>query len=172
MTTRMETTQITKDWFRHEFGYVNIDAENVYLTNSGNWSETKLLVEKNTHTIKKSQKKTFRKKAFLYGSILLFGMLLLLSFSNMHSGVLLPILLVFGGYYLYQDYKPELGLSFLIPLKKLITIEINNEEVVLHFTNADGEHDHIELKKVTPEGILILEKMFGEEEKFDNKLTP
>ena len=168
----METTETIKDWFRYEFGYVNIDAENIYLTNSGNWSETKLLAEKNKHNIKKSQRKAFSKKTFLYVSVLLFGLLLLLNFSNIHSGVLLPILLVFGGYYLYQDYKPELGLSFLIPLKKLITIEINNEEVVLHFTNADGEHDYIELKKVTPQGILILEKIFGDKEKSHNKPTP
>ena len=35
-----------KQWFKYEFGFVNLDSENFYLTNSGNWSETENLKEK------------------------------------------------------------------------------------------------------------------------------
>jgi hypothetical protein len=37
---------MVKEWFTHEYGFVNIDTENIYFTNTGNWSETKDLEEK------------------------------------------------------------------------------------------------------------------------------
>ncbi|WP_196889864.1 hypothetical protein [Aureivirga sp. CE67] len=42
-----------KEWFKYELGYVNIDSENIYLTGSGNWSETKNLEEKTRKVSKK-----------------------------------------------------------------------------------------------------------------------
>lgn len=34
-----------KKWFKYEYGFVNIDEDYIYLTNTGNWSDTKDLQE-------------------------------------------------------------------------------------------------------------------------------
>ncbi len=55
-----------KKWFKYRFGYVNIDDENFYLTNSGNWSETIDMNEKTKKTEKKGSLKKFRINVYLY----------------------------------------------------------------------------------------------------------
>ena len=35
-----------KEYFKYANGYININDENLFLTHSGNWSETSTLVEK------------------------------------------------------------------------------------------------------------------------------
>lgn len=37
-----------KTFYRYEFGFINLDSNNLYLTSSGNWSEAKKLEEKST----------------------------------------------------------------------------------------------------------------------------
>ena len=40
-----------KHWFKYEFGYVNIDSEYLYFTNTGNWSEVQEIKEKSKYHI-------------------------------------------------------------------------------------------------------------------------
>ena len=89
-----------KDWFKYEFGYVNLDAENLFLTNTGNWSETDGLLEKGVEKENKFRK--FRIQLFLVIVALLFVILYL---NNMMSDTLSLIFLVIlpvAYYFLYK----------------------------------------------------------------------
>lgn len=36
-----------KSFYKYKYGYINIDQNNIYITSTGNWSETIQLTEKN-----------------------------------------------------------------------------------------------------------------------------
>jgi hypothetical protein len=49
-----------KEYFKYANGFVNINYENLFLTNSGYWSETRELLEKSSKTIKKHKYKSLK----------------------------------------------------------------------------------------------------------------
>ena len=104
-----------KEWFKYEFGYVNIDSENLFLTNSGNWSETINLDEKT----KKINAKNDTKSSSIIGFIIIvfgiFAYLIYKSFISGGVGLTLLLLTIGGGYKLYQYLKTEIGAKFKIP---------------------------------------------------------
>ena len=61
-----------KEFFKYANGYVNINDENLFLTNSGNWSETKEINEKSAKTIRQNNVKGFKFYVFLFIIIVLF----------------------------------------------------------------------------------------------------
>ena len=71
-----------KEWFKYEFGYVNVDSENLFLTNSGNWGETISLTEKT--------KKTANQNSSIIGFIIvvfcIFAFMIYKNFINGKSG--------------------------------------------------------------------------------------
>lgn len=85
-----------KEWFKYEFGYVNIDSENLYLTNSGNWSETRDLPEKTKQASNKNDNKSSSILGFIIVTIGLLTFLIMKNFINGKVGLTL-ILLTLGG---------------------------------------------------------------------------
>ena len=148
-----------KDWFGYEYGYVNIDGDQLYLTNTGNWSETKDLQEK-----KRGQRKNSLKKVLIYIFILcivLAGIrLFLFMVSEIRYGLIGMVALVsIGGYFAYKYLKPELGASFLIPMSKISAIHIENERAILEFRNGNDEADSVELTGIERKGIDLLNQL-------------
>ena len=143
-----------KDWFKYEYGYVNVDADNVYFTNSGNWSETITLEEKG---IQKSN--SFRKtriQLFLIISCLLFAGLIVKHLTSGGMSLLLVIGLPLGGYFLYHYLKSEIGGKFKLPITKIDAIEIENSTAIIHFFNAQNGKEEEVLKNVEEKGLRIL----------------
>lgn len=142
-----------KDWFKYEFGYVNIDSENIYFTNTGNWSETKDLREKG---IQKSN--IFRKSSiqfFLVVLVLFFGFLIIKGFDNGKLLLGLPVIL----FLVYKYLKPELGSKYKVPIIKISNIDIENNSATINFTDASNRESSETLTKVDIKGIQILEKL-------------
>ena len=153
-----DTPAETKNWFSYEFGYVNLDAGNLYLTNSGNWSETVNLDERSRQT---SHKPSFRIRGMkLYFILCLagIGFLLLRSLINDGRGIKLVFLACAGVFFLYRYLRTEMGPRFRIPLNKITSIEISGNNIRIAFLDKEGGTDHINLKNVDKKGLLSIEQ--------------
>ena len=145
-----------KEWFTYEFGYVNIDSENLYLTNSGNWSETNDLMEK---TKQVASKNDTRSSSILGFIILIVGLLAFLVVKNLISGkvgLTLLVVAIAGGYKLYDYLRSEIGAKFKIPLTKISEIRENGSSIEIIFTNGEGNVDSYKLLRVEEKGIMIM----------------
>ena len=145
-----------REWFKYEFGYVNIDDNNVYMTRTGNWSETKEMPEKNKKVAQKNNRRGSTVIVVLaaFTALILFGL-----FRNMMSntvGIPILFLLVAGLFKLYQYTKRDIGGQFKIPFSKLNSIEIKDQQAVLHFTNGENEADTQTLSNIEEKGLQLL----------------
>jgi hypothetical protein len=143
-----------KTWFPYNLGFVNIDSENLYLTNTGNWSETKGLQEKGIG--KTNAKRRFRIGAFI-AIVALASVILFL--TNLLGGKLSLLILVglpMAGLAVYKYMKTELGAAYSIPLIKIQRIEINDKQVTLYFVDGLGQADIETLNEVDEKGLAIL----------------
>jgi hypothetical protein len=148
-----------REWFKYEYGYVNVDAENLYLTNTGNWVETESLEEK---TAKANQKNGSRKYWMIGFVALVFCLFAFLLFKNIESGKVsigLILLIAIGGYQLYNYLRTEIGAKFKIPLKKITDIKEIEKTIEISFTNGEGNSDNYTLSGIEEKGILIMNKL-------------
>ncbi len=146
-----------KQWFKYEYGFVNVDENNLYLTNTGNWSEVKTLEEKSNNRSLNVPKW----KAILF--MLVVGVIFLYMFlTNLMSGkisLLLIIGLPVGGYAVHKYIKSEIGNSYKIPRSKILSASIENKVVQLTFLDADDKEQTETLINVSESGIKLLEEL-------------
>lgn len=149
-----------KEWFKYKYGFVNIDKNFVFLTKSGNWSETSELKEKNYKGFKTSELKD-KIKIFSYLAVLAL-LAIWLMLKNLASGDLsfllligLPVLFYFVYHYLIR----EANASFLIPKDKIFQIEIVDEETTLFFYDINGKETSHIIKEFDQKGFEILQKL-------------
>ncbi len=110
-----------KDWFKYEFGFVNIDSDNLYFTNTGNWSETKGLKEKGVQKSNRGRK--IRIQLFLLGSAIGLGALLFNNVVAENLSIVMVIGSAFTFYSLYNYMKTEIGHKFKLPISKVINVK-------------------------------------------------
>ena len=142
-----------KDWFKYRNGFVNLDKNNIYLTNSGNWSEALSLKEKGTQ--KQNNVKKFKIQLFIILSILF----LIIYFSiSSFKFLKYPLILVspLGLYLAYRYLRTELGASFKLPISKVSEIQIEGSTVSLIFFNAYQVEDLEILSGVDNKGLQIM----------------
>jgi uncharacterized protein (DUF58 family) len=144
-----------KTWFKYEYGFVNIDSQNIYFTNSGNWSETRALEEKGKQ--KPNNFRKFKIQLFLIICVILFASLFYFNILSGKISILLLVSLAISMYFIYNYMKTELGAKFKLPISKVKSIEIVESNVTINFFDADNEINHIYLEKVEEKGKSILE---------------
>lgn len=145
-----------KHYFKYASGYINIDDENLYMTNSGNWQETHGLHEKSTATIKQNRMRVINMKAFVYsffGGVLSFALFMI---SYKVVSVVLMLVMGAGAYYLFEYFKHDFGNRYKIPLSKIEGIEEYQDGLKLRFRNATGDPDVEIVPGVTAETIGIM----------------
>lgn len=148
-----------KEWFKYEFGYVNIDSENLYLTNTGNWSETKTLTEKTKKVAKQNDNKSSLMIGFIVIALFLLGYL---NFKSVLSGgvaLTLIVITIFGSYKLYEYLKTEIGAKFKIPREKISEISVNDRSIEIFFVNGEGNNDSYKLHRVEDKGISVMNSL-------------
>ncbi|MCT4580038.1 MAG: hypothetical protein N4A35_01360 [Flavobacteriales bacterium] len=147
-----------KVWFEYEYGYVNIDTHYLYLTRSGNWSETTKLKELSTHKKSKNIKGLSVIVILPIIGFLLFGGILYQLNSNRISLTLLigSSLLLF---FLYQYMKSEIGDRYKINLTKIVEIQFEDKNCRIHFYDADNEMKETELVNISDKGYETLKKL-------------
>lgn len=130
-----------KTFYKYKLGYINIDEDNVYITSTGNWSETNELKEK---TFGKSTKKIGKVIAiyfFLMGIILI----ILFSFLFIEKNFILKLfstLASIAGFLRIKRYfDTEIGQRFFIPKIKILSTEIEDDKLSLKFKTIDGTND-------------------------------
>lgn len=148
-----------KEWFKYEFGYVNIDSQNIYFTSSGNWSETKNLKEKSKEVERKHHIKSSKHVLFLILTGLVLSFILFKSIDNGKVSLTLILLIPVGGYKLYNYLKTEIGTNHKIPLAKINEIKIKNNSAEIIFLNSENSSDYYNLTLVEEKGMKILENL-------------
>jgi len=148
-----------KEWFKYEFGYVNLTDEDIYLTHTGNWSETEQLPEKTNRNTRKGNFRRGRIIVFFLIAICLFLAAMLHNLAGNSASLLLLLGLPIGGFKLYQYLKSDMSLSFKIPLIKLKSVVCLENQAELLFENGDGEEETIRLAGVEEKGMKLLQTL-------------
>lgn len=143
-----------REYFKYEFGYINIDEENLYLTNSGNWSEVKNLSEKYSKKYIHQNARRIRIIAFFVICIILFAYLFISNLFRTHLAIGLVVL----GYFLYRYLQSDMGQSFLIPINKIDSIEKSEKNLVLSFRNKENSFETIIIKNTDGKSEQIIKK--------------
>lgn len=143
-----------KEYFKYANGYININDENIFLTNSGNWSETHTLMEKSPKSIRKNKFKGFR----IYIYLFVVACLIILVVSKSKSGSI-PVGIVLLGLAAYTYMKRETGKQYKIPISKIKEIAISGNQTKIIFLN-EGNHEDFEIiDNLENNGIAILSKI-------------
>lgn len=147
-----------KEYFKYANGYVNINDENLFLTNSGNWSETHDLLEKSPKSIRKNNFKANKIYLYYFFVFILigFGVFDILRDIKNKSFPFGIILLGLAG---LAYMKRETGKRYKIPISKIISFDVSNDKVKILFRNANDIDDFEEIFKVDTKGLAILEEL-------------
>lgn len=142
-----------KEYYKYANGYINLNDENLYLTNSGNWQETLSLEEKKSKAKQPGILQRPDINIFKYSALGLF--LVLMRFGpvgkyNILFG--LPIAI----YFLMWLFKKEQAKPYKIPLTKIEAIKPYNEGLKIIFRNGNNEPDFEIVDNVDPKGIETL----------------
>lgn len=148
-----------KEYFKYDKGFVNIDDENLYLTNSGNWQEARNLEEKSSKTIKANKFRKNRISLYFYIFLGLGILLTLFQFSNGKS-VRLPLVFSGLGFAAYRYMIRETGNRYKIPLSKITAVLNENNSIKINFLDEQGNETFEELFGVELKGIGLLEDKF------------
>lgn len=148
-----------QEWFKYEYGYVNIDDEYLYLTNSGNWSETFNLQEKSRVVNNRNENKSAWMIGFLVVVFAFFAFLILMTGANGKISFTLLFLTIGGGYKMYEYMKRGIGAKFKIPLPKISEIRMTDDLAEIAFTDGEGNSEVYKLLKVDEKGRGILQSL-------------
>ncbi|MEL1242911.1 hypothetical protein AAEO56_01445 [Flavobacterium sp. DGU11] len=145
-----------KHYFKYAAGYINLDSESIYLTNSGNWQEARGLQEKGKATIAANNYRILKMKGFIFTLYIIIVETLFDMVSNFQVYMVLVIGLGILAYYILQYFKSDFGVCYKIPLAKISTIEKHERGLKINFMNAYGEPDFEIVDKVDAAGIKTL----------------
>jgi hypothetical protein len=148
---------MVKEWFTHEYGFVNIDTENIYFTNTGNWSETKDLEEKGLQ--EQNSFRQFRMKIipFILIAVAVFLLIFPIDSGKVKFSLItgLVVLAISARKYL----KTEISSKFKLPISKVKSITLNNKTAIIIFQNGKGKQVQETLENLDQKGIDLLEEL-------------
>ncbi|MBF05076.1 MAG: hypothetical protein CMP76_17500 [Flavobacterium sp.] len=148
-----------KDFFKYEKGYINIDATYLYLTQTGNWSETDSLAEKSAKSKSIATRKKIKTYSF-YVMLLAFSLLLYFNVTNGKSGkFMLPLGIILLLISSFNYFRAGSGSQYKIPLHKINTMEYSFKSLKIYFKNADNKDDFERIENVEPKGITLLKEL-------------
>lgn len=143
-----------KEYFKYAKGFVNINDENLFLTNSGNWSETHELLEKSSKSIRQNNFKGFRIYIFLFAV----ACLIVLILSKSKSGSI-PFGIILLGLGAFAYMKRETGKRYKIPISKIISVTIIENSAKIIFLNENNNEDFEEIYGIDAKGLGVLEEL-------------
>ena len=146
-----------KHYFKYGAGYINIDTDNLFLTNSGNWQETQALKEKSKESKAENSRRIARMNSFVY---VIFGIAGFVMFKALSSEsvyfkfiFVLPVI----AFFVYRYFKTETGKRYKIPLSKIQSVErYDKDGIKIFFLNAADQPDFEIIANVEPKGFTVL----------------
>jgi hypothetical protein len=146
-----------KYYFKYSSGYVNIDAENLFLTNSGNWQETRELEEKSKRTKRQNSLRIARMNLFIYITFGIIAFIIYKSVSRDKPYFNAIFGLPVAAYFVNRYFTTEMGKRYKIPLSKIQSIErYDNDGIKIIFLNDSNEPDFEIIEKVEVKGFKVL----------------
>ena len=143
-----------KEYFKYANGFININDENLFLTNSGNWSETHKLNEKSSKSKFKTKKMYLN---YLFVVVLLgFGAYDVLKDIKNKSFPFGIVLIALG---VLAFFKRDKGNRYKIPLSKVIKITIYRNMAKILFLNENDFEDLVEIANIELKGLGVLERI-------------
>ncbi|WP_298417965.1 hypothetical protein [uncultured Kordia sp.] len=146
-----------KEWFRYEYGFVNIDAENLYFTNTGNWSEVKGLKEKGIQ--QQNSFRQFRMKIIPFIIIVLIVFLIIFPIDSGKVKFSLIAGLVLLAISARNYLKREIGAKFKLPISKIEHITLIGEVATIVFQDGEEKSTEQILESLDRKGIQLLETL-------------
>lgn len=148
-----------KDFFKYEKGYINIDDKYLYMTKTGNWSETNTLLEKSAKSKSQSAIKKIKTYSF-YGMLVAFSLLLFFNLSNGRGNkIFLPFGIILLLISAYKYIRSGSGVQYKIPLSKINKMEYSYKSLKIHFKNSDDKEDFERIESIEEKGIQILKNL-------------
>jgi len=134
-----------KSFYKYKYGYINIDQNNIYITSTGNWSETIQLTEKKFGKTKKRIGRVI--SIYFFFTIIILALLgsLILSYKNLLFKLLSLLTSVAGFLGIKRYFDTETGQRFFIPKTKIINIAINEDSIKLNFRTIDNKVEELKI---------------------------
>ncbi len=146
-----------KHWFKYEHGYINIDDRNIYLTNSGNWSEVEDLKKRNVRHSENRKKR--RIQFFLFIVILVTGIIMLLRINKDSYNVISLVGAISGIIVVYKYMRSELGPRYMIPFSRIKRIE-NIKTITYIYYLVEQEREKVQsLANLEKAGLDYLDEL-------------
>ncbi len=137
-----------KDHFSYEYGYILIDEDDFYLTNTGNWSEARLLKEKGEFRAGHS----VLRRVWIALFVVLAGIAVIIFEIGAHheqSGIYLGILLAGTGVWkVYTSMRKELGKAFYMRKKNIISASYTDGCLHIAYLDSEWKEQQISLTGV------------------------
>lgn len=151
----------SNSFYKYEYGYVNIDNNNIYFTSTGNWSEVATLSEKR----KVQNTRDLSKVVMVYIFMIVTGIGEIIFFIKSDSGPVGKVISVFAavGFMitLKNYFFTELGQRFYIPKSKIKKATVNDNGVIyIEFVTSDNLTDEIEIAGVTGNIRALLQDIY------------
>ena len=148
-----------KQYFKHGNGYVNINAENLFITKSGNWKETEKLAEKSRRSRHVNSRRV--KQIEIVTNVIYFIATVTIFATINKSTLSLPLMAALAGsyYFISNRFKFNTDRYYKIPLSKIESAEHYKDGIKLFFRNAVNETDFDILVKAEPKGFKIFEAL-------------
>jgi len=140
--------------FKLEQGYLNIDAEALIFTRSGNWQEANDAKER---TAKAVPRRMFR---LVFGAALVVVGGLFLSLGEMRStlnGASIVLAMGLGGLGLFKMYgllRDDFGRSFRVPFAKVTRLSYVDDHLNIAFLNGAFKEDRLRVKATVDAGLF------------------
>ncbi len=148
-----------KHFFKYEKGYINIDEKYLYMTKTGNWSETNSLLEKSAKSKSQATIKKIKTYSF-YGMLIAFSLLLFFNLSNGRGNkIFLPVGIILLVVSAYKYIRSGSGSQYKIPLSRINKMDYSYKSLKIHFKNSDDKEDFERIDSIEENGIQILKSL-------------
>ncbi|WP_445722744.1 hypothetical protein [Flavobacterium sp.] len=147
-----------KQFFKYEKGFININETDLFLTKTGNWSETDSIVEKSFKS--KSQNTIKKVKTYsFYAMLVSFSLLLFINIYRADNKILLTTAIILLIVSSFNYIKVGSGSQYKIPLSKIDKMDYSFKSLKIYFKNKEGKEDFERLENIEEKGITILKKL-------------
>lgn len=148
-----------KEWFKYGIGYVNIDDDFIYISNSGNWGDCQRLKEKS----KVTNRANTGRQMFILSFLIIVGLgTLSVWLYNMYEDSNLFFIVAPGPvliYFLFKYMRREIGSAFKIPRAKIKSIKLEEDLITFYFINGDDKEISHSINEIPENGKEIISSL-------------
>jgi fatty acid desaturase len=148
-------------WLKHNTGFLNVDEDNIFVTRTGNWSETAGLKEKNHKGFKrKNRVSKFTTVCFL--TLVAVGVIWLMTAGVMNGklGVFSIISLPVFYFTVHQYIITGYSAAYLIPISKITHMEVGLKSITIRYSDCNNDPVSDTFSGIDNVGIEFLDELY------------